>query len=284
MESHLFFSTYVDTLKFEQSYATVNGERVVDQSKRSSKICTQKFMIDFPDELKFFCKTCQIKTPSKLSMTLYKYEEGDFFAQHVDRQRSDTHAYTLLLLPPCASELKNCFQGGNLKIGSTTINCSSITEYTYLIFNIDLLHELEPILKGTRFVFKSQLDVENNDVTKNAFTFTKPIYRNFNIEIESTTPCGILRSGDLNISAHIKVNLKDIDFTPNENETKIDTKNELPKSKGIADTLRDLISPDPSQQWASDYDAGYHSQPAYRKGLYLRNKINRRMGRPMLMD
>lgn len=279
MKSNLFFSSYVNTLEFEQSYATVNGERVVDRTQRSSQLCTQKFLVDFPDELAFFCKTCQIKTPSKLSMTLYKYEEGDFFAQHVDRQRSDTHGYTLLLLPPCDATTKNCFQGGNLKIGPTTIDCSSITEYTYLIFNIDVLHELEPILKGTRFVFKSQLDVEDSSVTKNAFTFTKPIYRNFNIDLESITQSSvkILRNGDL-VNTSVKINLNDIDFSPNEQTS------EPPKSKSIMDTLHDLISPNPHTQWASDYDAGYHSQPAYRKSLYLRNKILKRTGQPTLKD
>lgn len=283
----MFFSlldnSFVNTLKYEQSYATVNGERVIDQSQRSSEICTQKFMVDFPEELNFFCKTCQIKTPPKLSLTLYKYEEGDFFAKHVDRQRSDTHAYTILLLPPCDNSLKNCFQGGNLKIGSTIIECSSISEYTYLIFNIDLEHELEPILKGTQFVFKSQLEVENKDVTPNAFTFTKPIYRKFNIDVESnitilpnddsiSCKSGILRDGTPFAKTYLKVNMPDLDF--NTNEPNI----EPPKSNTIMDTLHNLISPDPATQWASDYDAGYYVQAAYRRGLYLRNKILKRTG------
>lgn len=276
VSSSVFFNEFIDTLQWEQSYATLNGVRVIDTTKRSSKICTQKFLVDFPDELKFFCKTCQILQPSQIELTLYKYDEGDFFAQHVDRQRSENHAYTLLILPPCNNNTHNWFEGGNLIIGSSVIKCSSITDYTYLIFNIDILHELEPILKGTRYVFKSQLDVTDKSVTRNAFHFTKPIYRNFDIKFENAPrDVGVSRNGDLVTNGYIKI--RDIDFSANETA-------EPPKSKTIANILNDLISPDPSEQWASDYDAGYHSQPAYRRGLYLRNKIRERTGQPILFD
>lgn len=276
ISSSLFFGNFIDKLEWEQSYATLNGIRVVDTTKRSSKICTQKFNVDFPNELNFFCKTCKITQPSKLELTLFKYDEGDFFAQHVNRQRSENHAYTLLILPPCKSDTQNWFQGGNLIIGSTVITCSSITAYTYLIFNIDILHELEPILKGTRYVFKSQLDVTDKSVIRNAFPFTKPIYHDFNIDFTSMPQITFLHNGDLTS----KVNSKpiDIDFTPNE------TKTEPPKSKTILNILHDLISPNPAEQWTSDYDTGYYSQPDYRKGLYLRNKINARMGEPTMKD
>ena len=180
MNSVHFFNS--DIFTWNQSYATVDGNRVIDKTQRSSEICTQKFFIDFPTELISFCKICQIKIPEQLECTLYKYNVNDFFAEHTDRKRNDLHMYTVLLLPPCNKKTVNYFKGGKLKIGSIDIDCSSIQTYTYVIFNIDILHELEPILEGTRYVFKSQFDVENNLVVPNTFPFTKEINRNFKIK------------------------------------------------------------------------------------------------------
>jgi hypothetical protein len=135
-------------------------------------------------------------------------------------------------------------------------------------------HELEPILKGTRYVFKSLLEVDDETVTRNAFCFSKPIFRDFVIKFASsvTSTSKVMRSGDVQHKSIIKVDLP------------IKEQSEPPKSGGILETLRNMLNPDPNSQWPSDYDAEYYSQPLYRRSLYLRNKINKRTGKPMLMD
>lgn len=187
MKSNVFFNSFVDLLEWEQSYATLNEKRVIDTSKRVSYICTKKFSIEFPLELKNFCKLCKIEIPENLELTLLKYEKGGFFAKHIDRKRGDRHAYTLLLFPPCLKNSKNWFRGGNLNVGTSVVNCSQIEHYTYLILNINIEHELETILEGTRYVFKSELYVQNDDVIVNSFPFTKEINRIFNIDVKKET-------------------------------------------------------------------------------------------------
>lgn len=280
IKSDVFFNDYLNTLEWEQSYATVNDKRVIDTGKRSSKICTKKFTVEFPKELEVFCKTCQILSPASIDLVLYKYEKGDFFAPHVDRQRSQNHAYTLLILPPCKSDTDNYFEGGKLKIGSSNINCCAIEDYTYLIFSINILHELEPILKGTRYVFKSQLDLVNPNTIHNAFPFLKTIYRTFDIEVkenklENNISIKVNKTGDFVTSFHIPIdvdNNNEFNKKPDEN---LDKKNNSIDDKSIYD---------PSQQLESDYDSDYYAQPLYRRRLYLRNKINKRIGKPTLRD
>lgn len=160
---------------------------------------------------------------------------------------------------PCQNETENFFEGGNLKIGSTTIDCSSMTEFTYVIFNINLSHELQPILKGTRYVFKSNLNVINKNVSVNQFPFTKPIFRNFKI-------------GSVNISDTQK---NDVDYNDDEitQMMHVTTENDVQKHEL-----------NPYEQWASDFDDGYQKSLPYRKGLYLHNKIAVRTGQPVKFD
>jgi len=274
MKSDIFFESFVELLNYEQSYSTLDGKRVIDTTKRSSKICTKKFTTKFPDELRNFCNMCKIFIPENLVFTLYKYEAGDFFAKHTDRSREKLHKYTLLLFPPCSEMSKNYFEGGDLLIGKTRIKCNSIEKYTYLIFNIDIEHELEPILTGTRYVFKSYLNVIDDDIIPNSFPFSKTIHKIFNIDVvkDMNINTNISRIGDLNLKT-----IFDFDLPINK-----ESKKELQTT--IIDTSANLFESDPSVQWLSDYDDGYYRQPEYRRGLYLRNKINKRLGKSMLRD
>lgn len=282
LNSETFFTDCLKLLEWEQSYVTLDGERVIDLSHRSSKICKNKFLMNFPEELKIFAKMAKIKRPSTLEYTLYKYEKGDFFAAHTDRERSPTHVYTLLLLPPCDPNTENYFNGGDLRIGKTNIKCNKLKDYTYLIFSIKDEHELSPILYGERYVFKTHLELEDPNAEIIDFVFERPTFRKFDITkletneklsdiekqnqliLEKTT-CKILRDGTPCVNLYIPVKLPDL------NDESSYQKNNI----SLSEEERNL---------PQDYDIGYFLQPAYRKEIYLRNKINQRTGKPNLMD
>ena len=87
--------------------------------------------------------------------SLLKYETGDFFKPQVDSQLSLTHKYTCLLFVPYES-----YEGGDLLIKShaSYIQCypsSYPNSCTMVIFSNDMIHEVLPIIKGTRYVFKA---------------------------------------------------------------------------------------------------------------------------------
>lgn len=284
LNSETFFTDCLKFLEWEQSYVTIDGERVIDRSQRSSKICKNKFSMNFPEELKIFAKMSKIKRPPTLEYTLYKYEKGDFFATHVDRERSPTHAYTLLLLPPCDPNTENYFNGGDLRIGKTTIKCNKLKDYTYLVFSIHEEHELLPILYGERYVFKTHLELEDVNADTIDFVFERPTFKKFlitkidlhdefsdvdkqNEKYPLKNKTNLLRDGTPVSNIRISIQLPDINNNPTYEQH--DSKDKIG---------------DPNFNLPEDYDAGYYLQPAYRKGIYLQNKINKRVGKPNVMD
>lgn len=93
--------------------------------------------------------------------TLHKYMKGSKFSKHVDGQSSPHHYGTLLILPP--KDLYN-FEGGNLIIydeNKKFIINHDQTKWKLVFFPINVLHEVEEITSGTRYVLKSKLFLPN---------------------------------------------------------------------------------------------------------------------------
>lgn len=94
---------------------------------------------------------------NELEYKLVKYKEGDFFNLHKDSRGS----HTVLMF--CPSE----FEGGYLILKKDTsfelrIKPSEVKDSFMIVkFSTDFLHEVTPITKGTRYVFKSY--IENKD-------------------------------------------------------------------------------------------------------------------------
>ena len=96
---------------------------------------------------------------NRLEYKLVKYKEGDFFNLHKDSQGS----HTVLMF--CPSE----FEGGDLilkKDASFELRIKpSVVKDRFMIvkFSTDFLHEVTPITKGTRYVFKSYIENEDEE-------------------------------------------------------------------------------------------------------------------------
>lgn len=94
----------------------------------------------------------------ELEFTLLKYEKGDFFKLHKDHKGS----HTCLILGGTQ------FQGGILTIKNNIfeikINPEDIKDgYYMIIFSINFLHEVTPIIDGIRYVLKSSFYTKSKD-------------------------------------------------------------------------------------------------------------------------
>ena len=169
---------------FERTFAGIGVNKILDLEKRSSWTHKLKFRLEFPSEAHEFMKLNNIfKYPSKGYMndeydnfTMLKYEPGDFFLNHRDTDMSTyedgDHKYTCLLFCPF-SENNELLEGGELIFkhpeGLYDIKFDPSVETrqnrcVMVIFSIDMYHEVLPIIKGSRWVFKKPLFVK---------TFTK---------------------------------------------------------------------------------------------------------------
>ena len=94
----------------------------------------------------------------ELEFTLLKYEKDDFFKLHKDHKGS----HTCLILGGTQ------FQGGVLTIKNNIfeikINPEDIKDgYYMIIFSINFLHEVTPIIDGVRYVLKSSFYTKSKD-------------------------------------------------------------------------------------------------------------------------
>ena len=157
----LFMDQYIKTIHendWYQSTTTQYGRRTIDLERRSSKTYKKKLSIRFLKTLHDFSNSNSIKINEFVDLELLKYEKDGFFAPHVDKQRTNMHVYTLLILPPCEPTSQNFFEGGDLLIGDTRVECSKLNKWTFVIFNIKQTHSIEKITSGTRYVFKGILE------------------------------------------------------------------------------------------------------------------------------
>lgn len=160
-----YFET-IDQTKFVESCVAHGKEEILDKNIRSSKIIKQvsvrivkKYQCYYheinPKLIKPISHSLECKFPYKID--LIKYEEGDHFNEfHYDTYTNGEVA-TVLVFPP-----NNIFTGGNLvfkledKIFSLDTSKFSNKDFTIVIFS-DILHKCEPIISGTRFVFKTSI-------------------------------------------------------------------------------------------------------------------------------
>jgi predicted 2-oxoglutarate/Fe(II)-dependent dioxygenase YbiX len=180
--SSLFMDQYIKLIPendWHQSPTTQSGKRVVDLECRSSKTFKKKLSISFLKILQDFSYYNSIKENQFVELELLKYNKDDFFAPHVDKQRTSNHVYALLILPPCETTSQNFFEGGDLLIGDMRIECSKLKKWTFVIFNIKQIHSIEVITSGTRYVFKGILE----SVIKKELIFVEEYDEYFSINI-----------------------------------------------------------------------------------------------------
>lgn len=161
---------------FERTLVGKGSTDVLDLEKRSSWTHKSKFNLNMlPNEVLQFMEQNNIltcKDGMKYALfSLIKYEEGDFFLNHRDTNMSndiDNHEYTCLIFCPYGEDNK-ILEGGEVIFrhpdrlyeikfdpGIETRN----NNFVMVIFSIDMYHEVLPIIKGSRWVFKIPLFVK----------------------------------------------------------------------------------------------------------------------------
>jgi hypothetical protein len=162
---------------FERTLAGNGLTDVLDLKKRSSWTHKSNFHLRiFPNEVSQFMEENNIltyKDDLRFShFSLIKYEAGDFFLNHRDTDLSNVidknHKYTCLIFCPYGEDYKT-LEGGELILthpdGLYEIKFDPAVEtrqgrFVMVIFSIDMYHEVLPIIKGTRYVFKKPLFVK----------------------------------------------------------------------------------------------------------------------------
>ena len=104
----------------------------------------------YNDEINVYNEEIIQLSDDELKFTLLKYEKDDFFKLHKDHKKS----HTCLILGGTQ------FKGGILTIKNNIFEIKIKPEdikdgYYMIIFSIDFLHEVTPIIDGVRYVLKS---------------------------------------------------------------------------------------------------------------------------------
>jgi len=162
---------------FERTLVGKGLTDVLDLEKRSSWTHKLTFYIyTFPNEVSQFMEQNNILTYKDgmkyASFSLIKYEEGDFFLNHRDTNMSNEidgiHEYTCLIFCPYGEDYTT-LEGGELMLrhpnGLYEIKFDPAVEtrqgrFVMVIFSTDMYHEVLPIIKGSRYVFKQPLFVK----------------------------------------------------------------------------------------------------------------------------
>jgi hypothetical protein len=171
MDANVYFSSYgADTVQihhsvdcmakfqeaisgsFQQMTVGMNDgvgtvQRIVDTSVRSAEISNKLYdfgaitVSGLPDG-----KTMTIDS----NFEFLRYSPGDHFAPHTDRTRSSDHSHTICMYPP-----QNVV-GGELilEANKTTNHAMSPDAWIVVIFPTDMTHSSQPIVQGTKYVFK----------------------------------------------------------------------------------------------------------------------------------
>ena len=156
---------------FERTKVSINNTDVIDLNVRSSWTNILDFWIHCPVEAKQIfdenyvhyennTKSSFLNQPYKL----LKYNKDDFFSDHIDNKLGLAHKYTCLIFTPYSD-----YEGGDLILhnkDNSIYQKISMADYknqfVMVIFRIDLFHSVTPITKGTRYVFKKPLCVNDN--------------------------------------------------------------------------------------------------------------------------
>lgn len=163
---NMFTDAIMNQENFTRTLATVNNSRVEDLEQRSSWTHNKTFDIKSPDISSYFGRAmCPIRSPkedphNESRYQLLKYEKGDFFNKHLDRKQTPEHEYTCLII---INDKENEYEGGELiltdqdNIYNIHVSEACKLECVMIIFSIDLYHEITPITKGARYVFKKPM-------------------------------------------------------------------------------------------------------------------------------
>jgi hypothetical protein len=173
---------------FKKTLVSVNNTDILDLNKRSSWTHKNEFyFMKYPDNVTEFFENNNILTISENNFDhsaakLLKYNPGDFFTTHRDYcltpslVENEIHEYTCLIFCPFSRENEKG-EGGELVFKSTdglyniTFNpfiALNEQKFVMVIFSIDMYHEVLPIIKGTRWVFKRPLFTKKDIKTAEA--------------------------------------------------------------------------------------------------------------------
>lgn len=150
---------------FKRTFVTFDSKEILDLNKRSSFTHKDKFVLNISEEEKKFFDENNIFYEKDNIFTLFKYETGDFFLNHCDSKLNVFHQYNCLIF--CPYKDSDILEGGELIFTAQNnsiykFNPSIETKqnrFVMLIFSIDIYHEVLPIIKGIRWVFKRPLFV-----------------------------------------------------------------------------------------------------------------------------
>jgi hypothetical protein len=169
--------------EFEKTLVGIGSTSVLDLEKRSSLTHKLQFYLNLPSEAYKFLEQNKIFPFGKYSskyqpFSLLKYEEGDFFLNHRDTNLTtdeiEIHKYTCLIFCPYGED-NEILEGGELVLkhpdGLYEIKFDPAVEtrknrFVMVIFSIDMYHEVLPIIKGSRWVFKKPLFVIEENLKK----------------------------------------------------------------------------------------------------------------------
>lgn len=169
--TELLNTSILNKENFSRTVASVDNDTIVDLNQRSSWTNNYEFILETEEANNFFKNNNIIDESSEYK--LLRYEEGDFFNNHLDRKLSDNHKYTCLIF---FNDESTDVEGGELSLQDENdlygilFNPSNLEGLVMVIFSIDLYHEVSQITKGVRYVFKKPLFVneeENIDTQDN---------------------------------------------------------------------------------------------------------------------
>ena len=169
--TELLNTSILNKENFSRTVASVDNDTIVDLNQRSSWTNNYEFILETKEANNFFKNNNIIDESSEYK--LLRYEEGDFFNNHLDRKLSDNHKYTCLIF---FNDESTDVEGGELSLQDENdlygilFNPSNLEGLVMVIFSIDLYHEVSQITKGVRYVFKKPLFVneeENIDTQDN---------------------------------------------------------------------------------------------------------------------
>lgn len=162
---------YLLDSNFERTTVSINNTDVIDLNVRSSWTNILDFWIHCPVEAKKFFDENYVYYEKNTDNSflnqpykLLKYNKDDFFSDHIDNKLGLAHKYTCLIFTPYSD-----YEGGDLILhnkDNSIYQKISMADYknqfVMVIFRIDLFHSVTPITKGTRYVFKKPLWVNDN--------------------------------------------------------------------------------------------------------------------------
>jgi hypothetical protein len=173
--------TFFDNLKesdFVQTSVGKNKDKIIDLNVRSSKTLRNK---NISIKNREYISLSNIDILNKhlnckvdCSISLLKYDQGDHFNEfHYDTLNKKNVA-TVLIFPP--KKFTPSYTGGDLVFKQDSdefrINTSNfdLDYYTIIMFD-DILHKCEPILSGTRYVFKTTIFTSYPNILDKSLSF-----------------------------------------------------------------------------------------------------------------